>query len=320
MNPSLVPGGCRACHEGHGASQSPMLPAAQREVCLACHGSRARLDRQVRDGAVSATARPARLDSAFAKPYVHPVDGAAFSRDEAGLVVCTSCHSPHRGARDTPASAAPIGRKRRSPRDPDRYEYELCERCHGHGGRDAQSIDDISRLLAPGNPSYHPVEAPAQDSSDTVLPYLRGGEINCTDCHGNDDPGGPRGPHGSREPYLLRARYATTAGSGDPSTYALCFVCHEQGAVLGLETWEGHGRHILGYRASCATCHDPHGSTRNRALIRFGDERLVAGVSPSLSTGRLEFRSSAPGSGLCYLTCHGRDHAPEGYGAAVPRP
>ena len=26
LDPSLVPGGCAACHEGHGESRSPMLP------------------------------------------------------------------------------------------------------------------------------------------------------------------------------------------------------------------------------------------------------------------------------------------------------
>jgi hypothetical protein len=44
---------------------------------------------------------------------------------------------------------------------------------------------------------------------------------------------------------------------------------------------------------------------------------LVSGVSPSLATDRLLFESFGPGSGACYLTCHGRDHAPEAYGSAA---
>jgi len=71
---------------------------------------------------------------------------------------------------------------------------------------------------------------------------------------------------------------------------------------------------------SCATCHSGHGSVGNRALSRFGEETLIAGVTPSLRTGRLAFVSSGPGSGECYLTCHGRDHAPETYGLRLPAP
>jgi hypothetical protein len=53
----------------------------------------------------------------------------------------------------------------------------------------------------------------------------------------------------------------------------------------------------------------------NRALIRFGEETNVSNVGPSMSAGILLFESMAPGSGSCYLTCHGTDHAGVGYGA-----
>ena len=36
--------------------------------------------------------------------------------------------------------------------------------------------------------------------------------------------------------------------------------------------------------------------------------------SPSASTGRLLYVSNAAGTGSCYLTCHGFDHAPAEYG------
>jgi len=38
LDSSTVPGGCRACHEGHGVSSSPMLPGSVETVCLSCHG------------------------------------------------------------------------------------------------------------------------------------------------------------------------------------------------------------------------------------------------------------------------------------------
>lgn len=314
IDTSLVRAGCAACHRGHGASRSPMLPAPQRELCLACHGSRSDRDRAVQRGRVAARGGARLLDSVLSQAYRHPINRQAFSAEELGAVTCTSCHSPHRGNRD--AGAGPLGRRRRSPKDPGRFEYELCEGCHGSGGGTTQSLTDISRLLHPGNPSYHPVEAPARESSPSVIASLAGREINCTDCHGNSDPQGPRGPHGSSEPFILRAPYAAVDGSPEaPTTYALCYGCHRRTAVLDNRAFEEHGEHVVEYRASCATCHTAHGSLRNRALIRFGEETSLAGAAPSTSTGRLEFVSDGPGSGACYVTCHGKDHGPEAYGA-----
>ena len=60
-------------------------------------------------------------------------------------------------------------------------------------------------------------------------------------------------------------------------------------------------------------CHDPHGATASRALIRFSEPTSITGVLPS-SSGLLEFQSDGAGAGGCYLTCHGVDHDPLGYG------
>jgi len=249
---------------------------------------------------------------------VHPVSQEGYSEHERGVVVCTSCHTPHRGLRQETGAVA-VGQRRLSTRDPTRFEYELCESCHGNRGITTQSFSDLSRLLSPSNRSFHPVEAPSRESSPSVLPSLTGREINCTDCHGNSDPRGPAGPHGSTELYILRARYATTDGSPEsPSTYALCYSCHRREAVLSSSGFPEHRRHVVELKASCATCHSPHGSVQNRALIGFGEETIVAGVSPSGRTGRLAFYSTGPGAGTCYLSCHGADHGPASYGSARP--
>jgi predicted CXXCH cytochrome family protein len=316
FDPGVLTRGCLSCHLGHGVSRSPMLPAPQRDVCLSCHGTRADRDRAIRAGKVASSAEPRLLGSVFSQPYVHPISNHVFTADEPGAVTCTSCHSPHRGYRDPVAGTDPPGRPRRSSKNPSRLEYELCEGCHGSAGATTQSLSDISRLFHPGNQSYHPVEAPARDGSPSVITSLVGREINCTDCHGNADSRGPRGPHGSTEPFILRAPYTTLDGSSESrTTYALCYTCHRRQAVLNSSAFAGHGMHITEVRASCATCHSPHGSVGNRALIRFGEEAHMAVVSPSVTAGRLRFVSDGPGSGACFLTCHGRDHAPEGYGA-----
>ena len=314
--PGLVPGGCRSCHEGHGVADSPMLGTAQKELCFQCHGSPGALQGMVARGLVSGSARPVQMDIVFGLTSVHPVSEEAFSRRGRGDVSCTSCHAPHRGRVQEPVTDLPSGERRLSPRDPTQFEFELCQECHGSAGAATQDLLDISRLLSPESRSYHPVEAPTVETSPSVIPTLAGREINCTDCHGNADPAGPRGPHGSAVPFLLRRNYTTTDGSSESETaYALCYTCHQRERILKQSPFPEHQTHIEEERSACATCHNPHGSVGNRALIRFGEETTVAGVSPSISTGRLEFISDGAGSGACYLTCHGEDHGPEAYGS-----
>ena len=321
MDPGLMPGSCAACHAGHGAPQSPMLPSPQAEVCLSCHDSQAQVDARAAAGQLSFAARPQLLSSALRQPYIHPLDPAAFSADEPDVVTCTSCHSAHRAMPQAAAGAgAGAGTKGRklSPRDPSRFEYELCETCHGAQGVVTQSFLDLSRLFNPSNRSYHPVEAPAVDRSPSLRGEVVGREINCTDCHGNNDPTGPRGPHGSAVQYLLSDEYATVDGGAESrALYALCYRCHDRKAVLDGGPFPLHRLHVVEERSSCASCHSAHGSVDNRGLIRFGEETFVASVAPSMSTGRLAFVSDGPGSGTCYLTCHGEDHAPESYGPGM---
>lgn len=325
---SVVSGGCLACHKGHGTPRSPMLPQAQVPVCLSCHGTNADLERRVRKGDVSPDARPPLLAHMLGQPFLHRLNQRVFSADEMKgdkrTVTCSSCHSPHRGMRDRWTGDTPPGRQLLSTKDPTQFEYQLCESCHGSEGPGTQSYSDISRLLHVGNPSYHPVEAPSRDGSSSVLPALAGREINCTDCHGSADPRGPRGLHGSSEAFLLRRRYPTLDGAVEAGeTYALCYGCHRRDRVLDSSPFPLHRLHVVEARASCATCHNPHGSLQNRALIRFSEEGKVSGVSPSLAAGRLGFLSESRGSGACYLTCHGKDHSPAVYGKApvgTPKP
>jgi hypothetical protein len=292
-----------------------MLPASQRAVCLSCHGTAADLARAVREGRVAPHARPPLLGSTLDLPSTHPLSRDAYSSRQPGDVVCTSCHSPHRGRRDVRLERT--GGRRLSTKNDGSFEYQLCESCHGSRGATTQSLADISRLLSPTNRSYHPVEAPSREGSPSVLPSLDGAEINCTDCHDNSDAAAPRGPHGSLQPFILRAAHPTVDGAGES---ALCYRCHRRDAVLGSRSFPEHRFHILEVKAACATCHNPHGSVENRALVRFGEQTDVSGVLPSAQAGRLAFVSSGPGSGSCYLSCHGKDHPPLSYGAGLPRP
>jgi predicted CXXCH cytochrome family protein len=317
LDKSIVPGGCNACHKGHGMSRSPMLKASQSEVCLQCHGTAAERDELVRRGDLSADAKPGLLSAVMSQPFSHPIDERAFSRDEPGVVTCSSCHSPHRSRIETKSAETPLAGARPSQRDPSRTETELCEDCHGGGRKGNRSRFEISGLVDSRNPSFHPLEASARNSAPSVIPELAGGMINCTDCHGNNNVLGARGPHGSFVPGMLVADYSMVDGVQESeATYAVCYQCHVRQAVLDSTVFPEHRRHVVAQKISCASCHDAHGSPENAALIRIGGSTAAIAVAPSLSTGRLEFKSMGSGAGSCFLTCHGHDHGPSTYGGA----
>jgi hypothetical protein len=294
-----------------------MLPAPQRDLCLSCHESRVQNERKIIEGALSADAAPPLLGSVLASPFGHPINVEAFSRHERGVVTCTSCHSAHRSPNRGAGETGEV--RKSSPRNPTEWEFELCEECHGSSSFGAQDALDTSYLVDPRNASYHPVKSPARDVSPSLFPDWAGREINCTDCHGNSDPNGARGPHGSSVRYILRAEYVTADGGAEsPAAYALCYGCHDRARILDSELFPEHRLHVVDQKIACSSCHNPHGSTDGRALIRFGEFGGPSTVSPSGFVGTLSFVSDGPGSGACYLTCHGYDHGPAVYGGAMP--
>ncbi|MGD2116378.1 MAG: cytochrome c3 family protein, partial [Acidobacteriota bacterium] len=90
LDRSLVPRPCGTCHEGHGASRSPMLPMPQQELCLSCHGSSSGVSQAITRGRLSSGARPQLLASVLAQTSAHPMTPDAYSANEPGAVTCSS--------------------------------------------------------------------------------------------------------------------------------------------------------------------------------------------------------------------------------------
>lgn len=311
--------GCQSCHRSHGAGHPQRLLnySEEEKNCLICH-----------NGAVAAD-----MENLFNRPSSHrvmlyngihdPVEDP--SRGMANHVECTDCHNPHRVRRSLVRQPPYIMDAMRGVSGIDqnglyikeaRYEYEVCFKCHGVDGVGPQGITvlrvederNIRRKFSSGV-SSHPVIKRGSGSSPSILPQYRTNTyIYCSDCHGNSDPSGPSGPHGSNIKALLQREYITsdnTVESGN--AYALCYKCHDRALVLSDRSFRGHWRHVVEGKTPCSVCHDAHGSMKNQALINF--DRTV--VKPS-SGGRMEF--SKRGSSVeCYLSCHGANHNPRGY-------
>lgn len=317
---SDLPEGCGSCHVGHGVSGQPLLPWGEEKSCYTCHGDADRVDESRDQGLLGRAARPVRIDDLFERASRHPVEQTWLEHDPtedllaqgAGIrrhVECADCHPTHgHGRTEAIGSTALPGS--RVPKDfSDEPEYETCYGCHSTNPNLPFGQTDKSAEFDPVNGSYHPIEAAAVGvGSESLLPpWLSGDLMTCSDCHGADGDDERRGPHGSRNDWILRWPYMASDGLAEsPQAYEACYACHSRTTVLGDGTWAGHGQHVSSGKISCYTCHDSHGSPEYPGLVRFNKDPRIGVVDPS-SSGRLEYQ---PGAGACYLSCHGVDHDP----------
>lgn len=326
--PDVQSNACMSCHRSHhaGGQEQLLRNALEEEVCLVCHNGNVATEN---------------LEAVFEKPYRHPVEqfsgvheAGESPLDASGHVECADCHNPHDARAEAAEAPNVMGVMQNvsgvdingAAVDAVMYEYQVCFKCHGDQApqpinqieRQIQSFD-TTKEFAPSSPSYHPVTAPGLNSDvpSLIAPLSTASMIYCSDCHGNDSATGPAGPHGSSHPFMLVREYRTGDSiSESAASYALCYGCHSRSSILNDESFDEHHLHIVDERTSCATCHDGHGidfgqgnSVNNSHLINFD----VSIVDPDPFTGRLEFRSTGPGVGECYLSCHGQNHSPLSY-------
>lgn len=132
--------------------------------------------------------------------------------------------------------------------DPSFEEYMLCYKCHASYGI-ASGGKRIVAFMNPNNASSHGFNPFSKNPTNfmnkclsrkvngvPVSDYLmrpgspfnpnpdinvqnepRRYKLTCSDCHGNSDPMGPKGPHGSNFDYMLKR---------DPKSITFCTDCH----------------------------------------------------------------------------------------------
>jgi predicted CXXCH cytochrome family protein len=331
---SMAENACASCHLAHNAPhRERLLRNRPFDLCITCHdglGGRNLLDTlNPRSG--HTVQRLADLHDPRENPLVMPQH-----------VECVDCHNPH-SVRPSPLSNPLLLGAARGPILPgamhnvpgvslagvpiqeSRFYYEVCFRCHADNPartqripRQVETFGNIRRQLLPTAASAHPITVPSLPGGETpsLLPQFRTPlTIGCQDCHNNPDArqlGGAsaNGPHGSRFPFLLAARYETADFTMEsPQAYALCYQCHDRTSILADQSFTLHQRHIVTGRTPCSACHAPHGvggsRTNHDHLINF-DLSIVGGQRRYEDTGL--FRGS------CTLTCHGVNHVNFTYG------
>ena len=325
--PTVAENGCGNCHVSHsaGGHQRLMNYAIDEDNCLACH---------------TGNVATQNIGNELAKPYGHFVQNYMGQHNPVENFVlggvpkhveCADCHNSHQ-SNATPSPGAPMvsgaitgvtgidasGQAVKYAQN----QQEICYKCHGDnnvstGLSITRQIAQLNTRLEfdPANPSFHPVAGIGvnQYMPSLLPPYTTTSRIGCTDCHNNDNASGPKGPHGSTNAYLLAKNYTTADNATEsPLAYEVCYTCHSRASLLANQSFKAHNSHIVTYQAPCSACHDAHGVSNtqgnpvnNAHLINFDLNIVLAD-----GQGRRYFEKTGPGSGKCYLNCHGATHDP----------
>ncbi|MBI4823060.1 MAG: hypothetical protein HY805_02365 [Nitrospirae bacterium] len=314
MSEERNPEGCAGCHKVSGVPGTPLLKRSKGEICYECHGFFSR-------GKAKAD-----VETVFTKFSKHPIQETTkyhFRGEDLPEklptaprhVSCFDCHVSHVSTPKKPWQGARGFSRTRMRLNRASFEYELCYLCHSDSANRPSGAKNKRQEFDPFNDSYHPVELTGRNKF--VPSLIRELNVNsmiaCTDCHGNNDPIGAQGPHGSDYAPILKAEYRTYEGLESPKAYELCYMCHDRRSILGDEGFRKHSLHILTASTSCYTCHVSHGIERGKHLIRFSDyndyvrdiEDISRLVGFSNTGSPIQYDSQ---SIRCYLRCHDIDH------------
>lgn len=311
LNKAKVKTECSGCHKGHGKKGTTNLAGSKDDLCFKCHGvGTPPPDSGV--GQPSDYVKASDIYSELTKISNHKIlETARFhvpgeelpEKDPSAPrhASCYDCHNVHKSEKSSMLKGLRGYSGRGFSSTQASRQYELCYNCHSDSANQRSEALNISLAFDSSNPSFHPVETYGKR---VVVPSIKDGMsksrmIDCTDCHGNDNPTGPKGPHGSLYAPILKNQYIRTGGSESPRSYELCYSCHERTSILGDESFKAHKIHVVFNRISCAQCHDAHGSRFFTSLIKFD----ITTAFPN-SNGQLTFQPASGGRPKCFLSCH----------------
>ncbi len=295
------PKGCSACHKGRGKRGTPMLNEDKTMFCFRCHGSdNADIELRAKTDILSVFRKRSRHPVIETSHYHLPTEELPEKSPSAPRhVACQDCHSTHFVTPENKFKKVSGYSKAKIKKKEATEEYEVCFKCHSDSANLPTGSSNMALLMSPSNPSYHPVIAPGRNAKVVSLipPLTVASTIKCTDCHNNNDPGGPSGPHGSDYDYILIADYPLREIPESQSAYELCYNCHRRESILSNESFKKHKEHIVYNHTPCSACHTPHGSRANPHLIEFNTDFVLPSPLP-------QYIPSPDGRPLCYLTCH----------------
>ena len=192
--------------------------------CTVCHGNPGRRvnNKKMPADALSKRSDLKNIEAEFIKTYRHPVfDGPGRHRinetlpetDNKALrhADCVDCHHPHYVTKEN-RFAGIKGRRVVNQLTEVGRESEVCYRCHSESANLPGRYTNKKLEFSLNNPSFHPVEGEGKNSTviSLIRPYkekkVSSADISilsCSSCHGNDNPDGPKGVHGSRYQYIL---------------------------------------------------------------------------------------------------------------------
>jgi hypothetical protein len=270
------------------------------------------------------------VEEAFNKPFRHPVDQSSGHSPTEKLpksdgspsdhAECVDCHSPHQRIVRAGYQVAAVSGYSTNGQYLERatQEYEICLKCHSENEGRRRPEANLRSQFSSSARSMHPVSRPPTGIRQVSLTAAAsaGRSMRCTDCHTNDDPNGPKGPHGSSYQFLLSGNYDIGVVTDEsPLAFEFCYSCHDRTSILNDDSFPLHSEHIVGdpitgrQGTSCYTCHSAHSSQDYEHLISFN----LKAVSPSGLYKMIRYESTGERSGECYLTCHGYSHEPARY-------
>ena len=324
---SVSANGCENCHNPHNAGGKIRLLKYQREEdnCFDCH-----------NGNVATI----NVQQQFVKTYRHNVSAYTGVHDAIETAIpknkhveCSDCHNAH--AANSAAAYAPnvkgfnygvqgISQSGTVVANV-AYEYEICYRCHSQNAVTPSSVtrvvmqNNVRMEFDPSNYSYHPIAAIGKNNivPSLIAPLTTNSLIYCSDCHASDGSGAPGGPHGSVYPQILKSYYNRNATSPESvMAYALCYSCHERNSILADQSFPYHYLHVVKKAISCIACHDSHGISSSQVSAENGTHLINFNTGQGFASkadGQLKYQDFGNIHGSCYLTCHGKKHAPLSY-------